>query len=205
MSSSTVYKLYLLPKNSVGLAFEALCFCKIGWYNVLLDDILHPDVVYVLWNIQNDNSLQWRHNGRDGVSNHQLHHCLLNRLFRRRSKETSKLSVTSLCAGNSPVTGEFSASNAENDFLLDDVIMYGNNISSSTMTLIPWDLITPLLGQGKSSLSYHNRPGWCEEQRKYSLVNKSVPNKRLLYDLTSNWSHLFVMRCPIVLKCQKPV
>ena len=30
-------------------------------------------------------SLQWRHKGRDGVSNHQPHHCLLNRLFRRRS------------------------------------------------------------------------------------------------------------------------
>ena len=30
-------------------------------------------------------TLQWRHNGHDGVSNHQPHHCLLNRLFRRRS------------------------------------------------------------------------------------------------------------------------
>ena len=62
-------------------------------------------------------SLQWRHNGRDGVSNHQSHHCLLNRLFRRRSKKTSKLRVTGLCAKNSPVTGEFpaqKASNAEN-------------------------------------------------------------------------------------------
>ena len=29
-------------------------------------------------------SLQWRHNGRDGVSNHQLRGFLLNRLFRRR-------------------------------------------------------------------------------------------------------------------------
>ena len=38
-------------------------------------------------------------------------------LFRRRSKKTSKLRVTGLCAGNSPVTGEFPAqmaSNAEN-------------------------------------------------------------------------------------------
>ena len=26
-------------------------------------------------------SLQWRHNGRDSVSNHQPHDCLLNRLF----------------------------------------------------------------------------------------------------------------------------
>ena len=32
-------------------------------------------------------SLRWRHNGCDGVSNHQPHDCLLNRLFRRRSKK----------------------------------------------------------------------------------------------------------------------
>ena len=62
-------------------------------------------------------TLQWRHNGRDGVSNHQPHDCLLNYLFRRRPKKTSKLHVTGLCAGNSPLTGEFPAqmaSNAEN-------------------------------------------------------------------------------------------
>ena len=40
--------------------------------------------------------LQWRHNGQDGVSNHQPLHCLLNRLFRRRSKKTSKLRVTAI-------------------------------------------------------------------------------------------------------------
>ena len=62
-------------------------------------------------------TLQWHHNGRDAVSNHQPHDCLLNRLLRRRSKKTPKLRVTGLCAGNSPGTGEFSAqraSNAEN-------------------------------------------------------------------------------------------
>ena len=61
--------------------------------------------------------LQWRHTGPDGVSNHQPHHCLLNRLFRRRSRKTSMLRVTGLCAENSPVTGEFSvqmASGAQN-------------------------------------------------------------------------------------------
>ena len=47
-------------------------------------------------------SLQWRHTDHDSVSNHQPHGCLLNRLFRRRSKETSKLRVTGLCEGNSP-------------------------------------------------------------------------------------------------------
>ena len=55
------------------------------------------------------NTLQWRHTERDGVSNPQPHDCLLNRLLRRRSKKTSNLNVTGLCAGNSPVTGEFPA------------------------------------------------------------------------------------------------
>ena len=62
-------------------------------------------------------ALQWRHNGRDDVSNHQPHECSLNRLFRCRSKEASQLRVTGLCVGNLPVTGEFPAqraSNAEN-------------------------------------------------------------------------------------------
>ena len=53
--------------------------------------------------------LRWRHNGPDCVSNHQPHDCLLNRLFQHRSKKTSKLRVTGLCAGNSPGTGEFPA------------------------------------------------------------------------------------------------
>ena len=62
-------------------------------------------------------SLQWPHNEGNGVSNHLHHNCLFNRLFWRRSKKTSKLRVTGLCEGNSPVTGEFPAqraSNAEN-------------------------------------------------------------------------------------------
>ena len=74
------------------------------------------------WNIavgtqNNEISLRWRHNERDGVPNHQPHDCLLNRLFRHRSKKTSKLRVTGLHAGNSPATGVFPtqrASNAEN-------------------------------------------------------------------------------------------
>ena len=61
--------------------------------------------------------LQWRHNERGCVSNRQPHDCLLNRLFRYRSKQTSKLSVTDHFEGDSSVTGEFPAqmtSNAEN-------------------------------------------------------------------------------------------
>ena len=61
--------------------------------------------------------LRWRHNGRDGVPIHRRLDCLPKRLFGRRSKKTSKLRVTGLCEGNSPVTGEFPtqrASNTEN-------------------------------------------------------------------------------------------
>ena len=58
-------------------------------------------------------ALRWRHNDHAGVSNHQPHGCLLNRLFRRKSKKTSKLRVTGLCAGNSPGTGGFPAQNCQ--------------------------------------------------------------------------------------------
>ena len=81
-------------------------------------------------------TLRWRHNGRDGISNHQPHDCLLNRLFRRRWNKTSKLRVTGLCAGNSlgpvnsphkwPVTRKMSP--------FDDVIM---NNHGYTFTTIP--------------------------------------------------------------------
>ena len=64
-----------------------------------------------------DTPLHWRHNELDGVPNREPRDCLLNRLFWRRSKKTSKLRVTGLCVGTSPVTGEFPsqrASDAEN-------------------------------------------------------------------------------------------
>ena len=74
-------------------------------------------LLFLLWVVANQfYHLLWRHNGCDSVSNHQTHDCFLNQLFRRR-KKTSMLRVTGLCAGNSPVTGEFPAqmaSNAEN-------------------------------------------------------------------------------------------
>ena len=59
-------------------------------------------------------ALQWRHNKRH---NHRRLDCLLNSVFRRRSKKTSKLYITGLGEGNPPVTGGFPSqrsSNAEN-------------------------------------------------------------------------------------------
>ena len=66
--------------------------------------------ISIIWSAMGTSTvLRWRHNGRDSVSNHQPHDCLLNHLFRLRSKKTSKLRVTGLCVGNSPGTGEFPA------------------------------------------------------------------------------------------------
>ena len=65
-----------------------------------------------------DNSivpLPWRHNKRDGVSNHRRLDYLLNHLFGHRSKKTSKPRVNGLCEGNSPVTSKFPAERANND------------------------------------------------------------------------------------------
>ena len=70
-------------------------------------------------------TLHWRHNDHDGFSNHQPHDCLFNRLFRRRSKKTSKLRVTGLCAGNSPgpVNSPHKRPVTRKMFPFDDVIM----------------------------------------------------------------------------------
>ena len=69
--------------------------------------------------------LHWRHNDHDGVSNHQPHGCLLNLLFGRKSKKTSKLRVTGLCAGNSPgpVNSPHKGPVTRKMFPFDDVIM----------------------------------------------------------------------------------
>ena len=71
-------------------------------------------------------SLLWRHNGHNSVSNHQPYDCLLRRLFRRRSKQTSKLRVTGLCVGNSPGPVNFPHKwpVTRKMFPFDDVIMW---------------------------------------------------------------------------------
>ena len=85
-------------------------WCFVFWHH-------RQDITVMLSYLTHPLTLQWRHNEHDGVSNHQPHDCLLNRLFRRKLKKTPKLRVTGLCAWNSPVTGDFPAqmaSNAEN-------------------------------------------------------------------------------------------
>ena len=94
-------------------------------------------------------TLQWHHNECSGVSNHQPHDCLLNRLFRRRSNETLKLRVTGRCEGNSPMNGEFyawSASYTENDsiWLRHHEIDVLHNISNFTSQYKIWSTFLKL-------------------------------------------------------------
>ena len=80
--------------------------CTLSFYRLydMLQWVIHATI-----ECRKLRTLRWRHNDHAGVSNHQPHGCLLNRLFRRKSKKTSKLRFTGLCAGNSPGTGEFPA------------------------------------------------------------------------------------------------
>ena len=80
--------------------------------------------------------LLWRHNGHSSISNHQPHDCLHNRLFRRRSKKTSKLRVTGLCVGNSPgpVNSPHKGPVTRKMFPFDDVIMCDLSVARPCIT-----------------------------------------------------------------------
>ena len=101
----------------------------------------------------------WRHNDHDSVLNHQPQDCLLNRLFRRRSKKTSKLRVTGLCVGNSPwpVNSPRKGPVTRKMCPFDDVIMsircsVSKNVyytariwlSAAIVKYIPWNISTVL-------------------------------------------------------------
>ena len=91
--------------------------------------------------------LHWLHNDHDGVSNHQPHGCLLNRLFRRRSKKTSKLRVTGLCVGNSPgpVNSPHKGPVTRKMFLYNYVIMTKGNAASTLKHHNCWSVSNPLI------------------------------------------------------------
>ena len=89
----------LIGKLIMHACFALLCFLGSGAHSTKSLSAHNLNLV--------KSALQWRHNGHDGVLNHQPHHCLLYRLFRCRSKKTSKLRVTGLC-------GEFPAQMANN-------------------------------------------------------------------------------------------
>ena len=70
-------------------------------------------------------TLQWRHNGRDGVWNYQPPNCLLNRLLRCRSKKTSSSASVAFAWGihRWPMYSPHKRPVTRKMFPLDDVIM----------------------------------------------------------------------------------
>ena len=119
-------------------------WCDMMWCDMMWYDVMWCDMRYIWYPIYQYipvvmgqvilqaiaelyTALHWRHNGRHSISNHQPHDCLLNRLFRLRSKKTSKLCVTGFVRGihHSPGPGEFPAQwpVMQKMFPFDDVIM----------------------------------------------------------------------------------
>ena len=106
------------------ISSESLALLK-GTHRWPLDSPHKRSVMRKMFSFDDVITLRWRHNDHAGVSNHQPHGCLLNRLFRHRSKKTSKLRVTGLCAGNSPgpVNYPHTGPVTRKMFPFDDVIM----------------------------------------------------------------------------------
>ena len=152
--------------------------------------------VEVMNAVKRQSPLHWRHNDHDGVSNHQPHGCLLNRLFRRRSKKTSKLRVTGLCVGNSPrpVNSPHNGPVTRKMFPFDDVIM-----SKQRTKLESWWI--PCLQQRHGKIPYI---WWRHQMETFSALlalyagNSSVPANSphkgqwrgaLMFSLICAWSN----------------
>ena len=131
-------------------------------------------------------ALHWRHNGRDGASNHQPYDCLLSRLFRHRSKKTSKLRVTWRCERNSPGTGEFPAqmaSNAEKASIWWRHREYKNHELVASWSPLPFpSFTTPQRSNTTRVPLVHSRNGWSWRHAiEYDSYDQLYWTKRLLY------------------------
>ena len=82
-----MYIFVLFPSSLPALPFSSFSFHLLH----------HATQSRLLFSTPALSPLQWRHKEHDGVSSYQRLDCLINHLFRRKSKETSKLRVTGLC------------------------------------------------------------------------------------------------------------
>ena len=130
--------------------------------------------VIVLGRLEAWLTLHWRHNDQDSVSNHQPHGCLLNRLFRRRSKKTSKLRVTGLCVGNSPgpVNSPHKGPVTRKIFPFDDVIMKPIDLNTNLVNLI-YPLIKSDFPNSSMDWAFF---GEMVKQRIFRLLGQSISN-----------------------------
>ena len=126
---------FLSGKLFIYLHFISFLYSIMALKSSLMED-KDLFILYISWQLMT-RSLQWRHNGRNGISNHQPRDCLLS-IYSGTDKKTSKLRVTGLCSGNTPVTSEFPAQIACNRkmFPFDYVIMAMQGARSSAAMVL---------------------------------------------------------------------
>ena len=111
-------------------------------------------------------TLQWRHNGLDGVSNHQPNDCLLNRLDQRKHQSSASLAFV-WGIRRWPVNSPHKRPVTRKIFPLDDVIMW------------PW---IPTTVPDDNHAAWW--PWWPEAPLLFDgIVNVSSPNH--------HWFHFF--------------
>ena len=144
------------------------------------------------------NTLQCRHNGRDDVSNHQPHDCLHKRLFRRRSKKTSRLRVTGLCTGNHrwPVNSPHKWPVTRKMFPFDDVIMNsfisGYHIAANFYSCHDGSFFVPCAIFFSVILQQYEWRQWAEWKRNSLVVEFVSVGKAIFSNFNFAWKHLHI-------------
>ena len=141
------------------------------------------DAAFVLsWYVQHITVISY---GHDDVSNHQPHDCLLNRLFRRRSKKTSRLRVAGLCVGNSPgpVNSPRKWPVTRKMFPFDDVIMSGHQFQMYAMLKLSFAVWTVILSEIGLKVIFSSHK---------SIVRIFYANRDLYVTNGSPWGQLLV-------------
>ena len=106
----------LINDSTAVVSCEKFGSDPIIWSSITAKPIFHGTSI----SMKNLNSLQWRNNELDGVSNHRSLGCLLNRLFRRRSKKKNQSSASLALVRrpvDSPHKWPVTANVAENVFI----------------------------------------------------------------------------------------
>ena len=115
---------YIIPINLMWLVVWCLVFILNAKSE--LRHSLKLTHTYINKNLSPPMALQWRHNERDGVSNHQPQECLRNRFFRRRSKKHQSSASLAFLRGihRWPVNSPHKVQVTRKTFPFDDAIIY---------------------------------------------------------------------------------
>ena len=117
---------YFLLLNLVLETSVQLWYMYVHVFDLYWSSDMYISCMHYNWLLNVTRSLRWRHNGRDSVSNHQPYDCLLNRLFRRRSKKNQSSASMAFVRGihRGPVNSPHKWPIVRKMFPFDDVIVW---------------------------------------------------------------------------------